>query len=244
MVEIRSTDHPPQAPRFPLPGIPTTFETYIVGPSLRADDSENGFTADMCVPIFPNTTHPNNRPSVRTKTPFPFSNCYHWAYVDVMLRVPSGEFPGLDDPRLVRLAASEQGRLDRHLTKDLTAAVFAKRERQRTSPQPDYDPEEDVFARRSKVPEELLPVVTVSVDLAGSLEETDLPDPVEFLRQYNALIRYAHHIGGCLNLCLSDHGRIALPKSRMRGGKRWLTTVQWMMMRSLFCQRTPITTCS
>ena len=82
--------------------------------------------------------------------------------------------------------------MDRFLTKDLTTAILAKRERQETSPLPDYDLEEDMFARTPKVPEELLPVVTVSVDLAASLEETNLPDPMEFLRQYNALIRCAY----------------------------------------------------
>ena len=174
------------------------FETYTVGPSLRAEDPENCLTANMCVPIPPNTMHPDNRPPVRTKTPFPFSNCYHWAYVDLLLRVSSGEFPGLDDPRLVRLAASQQGRLDRFLTEDLNAAVLAKRRRQEASPQPDYDPEYDVFCRQSRVPEEFLPIVTVSVDLAGSLEEADLPDPVEFLRQYNVLVRCAHLIDHCL----------------------------------------------
>lgn len=85
--------------------------------------------------------------------------------------------------------------MDRLLTKDLTTAILAKRERQETSPLPDYDLEEDMFARTPKVPEELLPVVTVSVDLAESLEKTDLPDPMEFLRHYNALIRYAYHLG-------------------------------------------------
>ena len=194
MVEIGNANDAPQALRYPLPGIPTTFETYIVGPSLRAEDPENGFTADMCVPIFPNTAHPNNRPAVLPRTRFPFSNCYHWAYFDVLLRVSSGEFPGSDDPRLVRLAAGEQARMDRLLTKDLTTAILAKRERQETSPLPDYDLEEDMFARTPKVPEELLPVATVSVDLAESFEETSLPDPMEFLRQYNALIRYAYPV--------------------------------------------------
>ncbi|KAM5537936.1 hypothetical protein V8D89_008412 [Ganoderma adspersum] len=177
--------------RYPLTGIPTTFETYIVCPSLRAEDPDNGFTADMCIPIFPNTAHPNNRPAVLPRTRFPFFNCCHWAYFDVLLRVSSGEFPGLDDPRLVRLAAGEQARMDRLLTKDLTTAILAKRERQETSPLPDYDPEEDMFARTPKVPEEPLPVATVSVELAESLEETNLPDTMEFLRQYNALIRLA-----------------------------------------------------
>ena len=115
--------------------------------------------------------------------------------MDVFLRVSSGEFPSLHDPRLVRLAGSQQARLDRFLTDDLNAAVLAKKRRQETSPQPDYDPEYDVLlCRKSRVPEELQPIVTVSVDLAAGLEEDDLPDPMEFLRQYNALVRCAYHM--------------------------------------------------
>ncbi|PIL33694.1 hypothetical protein GSI_04319 [Ganoderma sinense ZZ0214-1] len=192
--------------RYPHPGTPTTFEAYIVGLGLRAEDPENGFTADMCVPIFPTTAHPNNRPAVLPKTRFPFSNCYHWAYVDILLRVSSGEFPGLGgSSRLIRLAAGEQARMDRLLTKDLTTAILAKKARRETSPRLGYDSEEDVFTCSTrKVPEDLLPIVTVSVDLSESLDETDLPDPVEFLRQYNALLCLAKESNARREVAVGD----------------------------------------
>lgn len=31
----------------------------------------------MCVPVFPNTEHPHNRPAVHTTKPLPWSDCYH-----------------------------------------------------------------------------------------------------------------------------------------------------------------------
>lgn len=54
-----------------------------------------GFAAEMCVPIFPNTHHPNGREPVRTDREFPYNNCYHWSMaqeVNVRVRAKAGEF--------------------------------------------------------------------------------------------------------------------------------------------------------
>ena len=53
-----------------------------------------------------------------------------------------------------------------------------------------YDPEDDIFVWKPNVRDELMPVVKVSQDLSGSLDEDNLPDPMEFLRQSMALTRY------------------------------------------------------
>ncbi|KAM5537842.1 hypothetical protein V8D89_008484 [Ganoderma adspersum] len=180
-----------RALEFPSPNRPwTRFAAYLVGPGLRAEDPENCFTADMCVPIFPNIAHPNGRAPVRTTPVFPFSNCSHWAYVDVLLRVANGVFPSSDDPDVVRLPGGQQAIMDTFLTGDLTAAVQAKRERNAAwdgvmdaeggheGTLRSEGESEEIFVWRRNVPNELVPVVT-----------NNLPDPAEFLRQSNALVR-------------------------------------------------------
>ena len=41
----------------------------------------------MCLPIFPNETHPTGRPALHTEPVFPFPGCYHWAFADTGVRV-------------------------------------------------------------------------------------------------------------------------------------------------------------
>ncbi|TBU36643.1 hypothetical protein BD309DRAFT_836173, partial [Dichomitus squalens] len=114
----------------PFPNRPwTRYITYIVGPGLRAADPESCFTPEMCVPMFPATSHPNQRAPLHPKTPFPFRNCYHWAYTDLLLRVSTGGYPRRDDPRVTTLPGRERVRMDTLLTEDLDAAVLARRER-------------------------------------------------------------------------------------------------------------------
>lgn len=46
-----------------------------------------GITSDMVIPNYPNT-HPDDRTTpIQTKTPFPFSNCYHWINSKTMVRI-------------------------------------------------------------------------------------------------------------------------------------------------------------
>ncbi|KAF9817032.1 hypothetical protein IEO21_03706 [Rhodonia placenta] len=50
----------------------------------------------MCVPIFPNTSHPLSRAPLRPKSPFPFPGCYQYSFIDARVRVPTQSF----DPKL------------------------------------------------------------------------------------------------------------------------------------------------
>ncbi|KAI0629498.1 hypothetical protein C8Q77DRAFT_1201737 [Trametes polyzona] len=63
------------------------FSVDFIGTTLRAEDKERGLTADMVIPIYPNTSHPNNRPPVRSHPTFPFSNCYHWFDTERTVRI-------------------------------------------------------------------------------------------------------------------------------------------------------------
>lgn len=61
-----------------------------IAPCLGPTDEKTGMTADMCIPIYPNTDHPTARSSVHTEPEFPYNNCYHWsrAQLNVRIRCP------------------------------------------------------------------------------------------------------------------------------------------------------------
>ncbi|KAJ8489085.1 hypothetical protein ONZ51_g3165 [Trametes cubensis] len=72
------------------------FEIEPIAASLRQEDKARGISVDMCIPIFPNTSHPNGREPVKPQPEglFPYDNCYHWfaaKTVDVRIRArPEG----------------------------------------------------------------------------------------------------------------------------------------------------------
>ncbi|KAI0690781.1 hypothetical protein C8T65DRAFT_527480, partial [Cerioporus squamosus] len=74
---------------FPFPGKPWYgFTASLVGPSLRVPDEGQCISADMCIPIFPNTAHPLGREPLRPMPrTFPYDNCYHWSLTDMKIRV-------------------------------------------------------------------------------------------------------------------------------------------------------------
>ncbi|TBU27864.1 hypothetical protein BD311DRAFT_664431, partial [Dichomitus squalens] len=221
------------ATEFPLPSRPwTRYITYIVGPGLRAVDQDNCFTPEMCVPIFPATKHPNQRAPLYPETPFPFTNCYHWAYTDLLLRVSTGEYPCEDDPRVTMLPAGEHLRLDALLTEDLEAAMIARRERDGGQLIP--TDEDDNFIWRPDVPDEQIPVVNVSLNLAGTLEQDNLPDPMEFLRESKALRRYVAVV--LQKLATGNRYHVGSSESPTRGRKMPLKPVQATTMERPFQQ--------
>lgn len=63
------------------------YFVFIVGPGLRPDNPDDSYTADMCMPIYPNVSHSAGRPPVRPDPDFPFSNCYHWFGPDMELNI-------------------------------------------------------------------------------------------------------------------------------------------------------------
>ncbi|RPD57865.1 hypothetical protein L226DRAFT_472523 [Lentinus tigrinus ALCF2SS1-7] len=72
----------------PMPGM--RWCRYIVSPigtALRPPDETRGITSDMVVPIAPNEGYNPERHSIRPTPSFPFLNCYHWAFNNVVVRV-------------------------------------------------------------------------------------------------------------------------------------------------------------
>ncbi|KAJ8463629.1 hypothetical protein ONZ51_g10134 [Trametes cubensis] len=67
------------------------FQVEPIATTLRPEDEARCITSDMCIPIFPNTNHPNGRESLQPSPEglFPYDNCYHWfqpKLVDVRIR--------------------------------------------------------------------------------------------------------------------------------------------------------------
>ncbi|RPD57878.1 hypothetical protein L226DRAFT_472381 [Lentinus tigrinus ALCF2SS1-7] len=105
---------------FPFPGKPWYgFSASLVGPSLRAVDEERCISADMCIPIFPNTAHPGGREPVRPKPerPFPYDNCYHWSFTDTKIRVIASP-EGFNARIAVKLDAYEDTRREKFFARD------------------------------------------------------------------------------------------------------------------------------
>ena len=59
----------------------------VIETTLRLENESKGITSDMCIPIYPNEVHPTGRSALRTEPVFPFSNCYHWAFSNIDVRV-------------------------------------------------------------------------------------------------------------------------------------------------------------
>ncbi|KAI0629531.1 hypothetical protein C8Q77DRAFT_1140756 [Trametes polyzona] len=93
----------------PFPNKPWyRYTVSIIAPSLRDADQAKGYTPEMCVPIYPNTSHPTERTPVRPKEPFPFCNCYHWLDMSADVRVlarPEKEL--FDRHKAVKLSSGE-----------------------------------------------------------------------------------------------------------------------------------------
>ncbi|KAI0327932.1 hypothetical protein GY45DRAFT_1307798 [Cubamyces sp. BRFM 1775] len=67
------------------------FQVEPIATTLRPEDEARCITSDMCIPIFPNTSHPTGRESLKPEPEglFPYDNCYHWfkaKLVDVRIR--------------------------------------------------------------------------------------------------------------------------------------------------------------
>ncbi|KAJ8463624.1 hypothetical protein ONZ51_g10139 [Trametes cubensis] len=96
------------------------FEVQPIATSLRLEDKARGITPDMCIPIFPNNSHPSGREPLRPYPEglFPYSNCYHWfeaKAVNVRVRARPEEF---DETGAVKLNARSRIQMQRYWIED------------------------------------------------------------------------------------------------------------------------------
>lgn len=104
----------------PFPNKPWyRYKICPIAPSLRAEDKDEGYAADMCIPIFPNTSHPRGRTPLRTEPVFPYSSCYHWAEFETNIRVRARP-ERFDERRAIMLKGPEKVKMNRYWGEDIT----------------------------------------------------------------------------------------------------------------------------
>ncbi|KAI0697395.1 hypothetical protein C8T65DRAFT_743190 [Cerioporus squamosus] len=126
----------------PLPGM--RWCRYSIGPigtTLRTPDPESGITADMVVPIAPNTAHARGLEPVRPLSPFPFSNCFHWIENDVMVRIRVLPQGGFEHDGAIKLSVKEHSALNRKFEGDYDRIGDFVRQLQSTSCQRSEEPD-------------------------------------------------------------------------------------------------------
>ncbi|KAI1790357.1 hypothetical protein LXA43DRAFT_1095508 [Ganoderma leucocontextum] len=202
---------------FPFPGRPWYgYNVWPVGPSLRAVDEKRCLEPDMCVPIFPNETHPAGRPPAHPDSAFPYDNCYHWAAMDLDVRVHARE-EGFDNTRAVRMLARQRVQMSSVLGSDRGRARRARLAReQAVSVPPDHTSapessspstceqpkdaatpvEVDIFAPLEDFQDpEYIPLFHLWLDLPSNLKQEDIGNPVDLYRErfaITSIIRRAH----------------------------------------------------
>ncbi|KAI0364945.1 hypothetical protein BV20DRAFT_1004902 [Pilatotrama ljubarskyi] len=93
------------------------YEVCPIGTTLRPEDKDQGITSDMVIPIYPNVSNARGRSPIRTETPFPFPNCYHWIRNRFVVRIRR-KAVRYDDACAVRLGHIEHLTLDSGFLED------------------------------------------------------------------------------------------------------------------------------
>ncbi|TFK83898.1 hypothetical protein K466DRAFT_665515 [Polyporus arcularius HHB13444] len=121
----------------PIPGRPWyAFDIVLIPTSLPPPDATRAATADMCMPIFPNTYHPEGRQPLQTEGTFPYDTCYHWSddslRMDVRVRARAEQF---DDDIAIKLTADSRMKLRQYMGQDF-ACMQQMRAAQRSHSDP------------------------------------------------------------------------------------------------------------
>ncbi|EIW54308.1 uncharacterized protein TRAVEDRAFT_85247, partial [Trametes versicolor FP-101664 SS1] len=82
------------------------FRALPIGPHLLPPNEAKGYTSDMCIPIFPNMSHPTGRAPLPSERPFPYGNCYHWIDESVVIRVRARP-EGFDETNAIKIPARD-----------------------------------------------------------------------------------------------------------------------------------------
>ncbi|KAI0645093.1 hypothetical protein C8Q79DRAFT_751798 [Trametes meyenii] len=93
------------------------YEVSPIGTTLRPEEPERGITEDMAIPICPNERCLSGRLPVRTETPFPFGNCYHWVDTQATVRVRR-HLDMYDESNAVKVSSLEHIRMEKAFCED------------------------------------------------------------------------------------------------------------------------------
>lgn len=102
------------------------FAVALVGTTLHPPDPAKGYTPDIVMSIYPNTSHPGGRAPVQSITPFPFNDdCYDWleSMATVRLRRKVDLF---DEDSGVQVEVMQHVILERRLGEDFQRSVPLK----------------------------------------------------------------------------------------------------------------------
>lgn len=83
------------------------FRALPIGSHLPPPNEAKGYTSDMCIPIFPNMSHPTGRAPLPSERPFPYGNCYHWIDESVDIRVRARP-EGFDETNAIKIPARDE----------------------------------------------------------------------------------------------------------------------------------------
>ncbi|KAL1945496.1 hypothetical protein VTO73DRAFT_2347 [Trametes versicolor] len=97
------------------------FEARPIGPQLPPANEEEGYTPEMCIPIYPNTNHPTGRAPIRPRRPFPYGNCYHWNDNTIHIRVRARP-EGFDETNAVKISARTELLIGKLFMEDILRA--------------------------------------------------------------------------------------------------------------------------
>lgn len=136
------------------------FAVGLVGATLRPPNLSKGYTPDMVVPIYSNTSHAGGRASVQSTTPFPFDNCYHWleSMATVRLRRKADLF---DEASAVQIEVMQHVVMARRSGEDFRRSVPLKTAQNAREPLPAHAVGHDGPAPPSVLPR---PVCSSSQD--------------------------------------------------------------------------------
>ncbi|EIW54312.1 uncharacterized protein TRAVEDRAFT_132466 [Trametes versicolor FP-101664 SS1] len=98
------------------------FEAFPIGPHLPPSRKAEGYTPDMCIPIFPNSKHPTGREPVHPERPFPYGNCYHWINTKIRIRVRARP-EGFDESNAVNISGKTELLMGSMFRKDYLRAM-------------------------------------------------------------------------------------------------------------------------
>ncbi|KAH9889295.1 hypothetical protein C8Q73DRAFT_707024 [Cubamyces lactineus] len=168
----------------PFPNQPWyRFEVEPIATSLRPEDTARGITPDMCIPIFPNTTHPNGREPLQPQPEglFPYNNCYHWfeaKAVNVRIRARSEEF---DETHAVKLNARSRIQMQRLWLED--GARLPDIVEEAPPAQSQHEAAVHHSARAPAIPPRSSPEIPVPSDTDLAHEHGPLSDAIESNRR-------------------------------------------------------------